>query len=75
VKIVKTKDFLDREIELLDQDKKKAGFVNNIKKSEFAELIKNEIGKEIKSTLENPIIIKPKKETFWSKLKKALGYE
>ena len=45
-------DFLKREYDLLEQSRNKSTFASETKKQEFAELIKSEIGPDIKKSIE-----------------------
>jgi hypothetical protein len=66
-------DIVEAELELLSQDKLKNQLTTDIKKTAFVEEIKNNIGKDLKNTINNPNRHNPKKLSLWEKIKKALG--
>jgi hypothetical protein len=66
--------FLNKEFESLESEKKKSAFTTDIKKIEFADMIKSEIGNDIKKKIENPDRHNPKKQGFWKRLSKVLGF-
>jgi len=68
-----TTTFIEQELEGLAKDKLAADVTNNIKKAAFAEDIKNKIGNDLKTDINNPNRHNPRKQTFWSKLRKTLN--
>jgi len=63
-------DFIVREAKLLDHERKQKEFVLDIKKRNFAEELKTDLGNEIKKQLQNQN--KKPKFAFWHKIKIAL---
>lgn len=64
---------LQRELELLDQEKVKDNFSTNTKKAAFVEELKTGLGPNIKEKIVNPDRHNPKKMSLWDKFKKAIG--
>ncbi len=64
---------LQRELELLNQEKTKNNFSTDVKKAAFIEELKTEIGPTIKDKITNPDRHNPKKMSLWAKFKKAIG--
>jgi len=69
----KISDVLKREMDILDSEKKSIQVSTDVKKTAFAMDVKQDIGKFIKTKINNPDRHNPKKLTFWAKLKKAIG--
>ena len=66
-------EVLKREMDSLLQEKTKGSLSTQIKKTAFIEDIKNDVGKTIKNEINNPNRHNPKKLSFWTKFKKAIG--
>lgn len=66
--------FLNKEFESLDQERRRASMMCDYKKSEFAKTIKSEIGSDIKKDIQNPDRHNPKKQGFWKRLFKSIGF-
>jgi trans-2-enoyl-CoA reductase len=64
---------LNEELDLLEKEIKQNALTTNIKKIAFIEDMKQDFGKQIVEQIHNPNRHNPKKQTFWQKLKKALG--
>jgi hypothetical protein len=70
----KKDDLITQEWKELEAEKKKTAFTTDIKKRSFAEEIKNNIGNVLKADISNPDRHNPKKQGFWNKLIKAIGF-
>jgi hypothetical protein len=69
----KISEILNREMDLLSQEKIQTNLAIDMKKKVFADNIKNNLGKNIKQKIDNPDRHNPKNLSFWEKFKKAIG--
>ena len=64
---------VNREFDLLELDKNKSKFYNEMKKVELIDQLKTEFGKDLKNEISIPNRHNPKKQSIWKRILKAFN--